>query len=252
MPDYTENLNLAKPVPETDVADITVLNENMDKIDEWSKDINAKTREATTVIPGIVKFGDDTSTALEGHRMAQIQGVEKFGGDVQIAGTKKVGYAYWCTVNKDMYICKVENSLNYIDAAYFEAFSNNALLGKLNNLFNKENYILETATNSYGTSTKYIDGTLTFKPKITGTSVAGTYPIEFTELETITGTYACHNGVTGVGADEVTYVYYADRSRSYTDTKKFRILGVKVIGAGAGNFNPQNELNLVLFIGRWK
>lgn len=40
MPNYTQNLNLAKPVPETDVADITVLNENMDKLDVWSLGLN--------------------------------------------------------------------------------------------------------------------------------------------------------------------------------------------------------------------
>ncbi|MGL5931936.1 MAG: hypothetical protein ACRCY7_03375 [Cetobacterium sp.] len=98
-------------------------------------------------------FGVVLGEVLEGHRMAQSLGVEKFGGDVQTAGTKKVGYAYWCTVNKDMYICKVENSLNYIDAAYFEAFSNNALLGKLNNL-------IESYSESIGGYLKYADGSM--------------------------------------------------------------------------------------------
>ncbi|MGL5460426.1 MAG: hypothetical protein ACRDBY_12500 [Cetobacterium sp.] len=79
-------------------------------------------------------FGVLQNEVLEGHRMAQIQGVEKFGGDVQTPGVKKVGFSYWCTANKDFYVCKVENSLNYIDNAYFDAFSNAALLGKLQNL----------------------------------------------------------------------------------------------------------------------
>ncbi|MGL4797550.1 MAG: hypothetical protein ACRC1Y_05940 [Paraclostridium sp.] len=39
MPDYTGNLNLAKPIPNEDSADIRVINENMDKIDEWSRNI---------------------------------------------------------------------------------------------------------------------------------------------------------------------------------------------------------------------
>ncbi|WP_297638870.1 hypothetical protein, partial [uncultured Clostridium sp.] len=82
-------------------------------------------------------FGVLQNEVLEGHRMAQIQGVEKFGGDVQTPGVKKVGYSYWCTANKDFYICKVENSLNYIDNAYFDAFSNASLLGKLQNLSSK-------------------------------------------------------------------------------------------------------------------
>ncbi|MEG1942025.1 MAG: hypothetical protein RR191_06240, partial [Cetobacterium sp.] len=79
-------------------------------------------------------FGTNKGEILEGHRMAQILGVEDFGGDVQNSGVKKVGYSYWCTANKEMYKCKVENSLNYIDEAYFDAFSNAALLGKLKNL----------------------------------------------------------------------------------------------------------------------
>ncbi|MGL5901564.1 MAG: hypothetical protein ACRCZO_02675, partial [Cetobacterium sp.] len=94
-------------------------------------------------------FGVASGDVLEGHRMAQSLGVEKFGGDVQTAGTKKVGYAYWCTVNKDMYICKVENSLNYIDASYFEAFSNNALLGKLNNLSDIGIFVAVKSSNDY-------------------------------------------------------------------------------------------------------
>lgn len=69
-----------------------------------------------------------------GSNMAKTLGVEKFGGNVQTAGVKKAGYSYWCTANKDMYLCKTENSLNYIDNSYFEAFSNASLLGKLQNL----------------------------------------------------------------------------------------------------------------------
>ncbi|MCQ9627780.1 hypothetical protein HS141_12690, partial [Cetobacterium somerae] len=134
MPNYSGNLNLAKPIPMEDVADIQVINDNMDKIDAWSTGIDEKTKAATSEIPGIVKYGTEAATALEGHRMAQIQGVEKCGGDVQTPGVKKVGYSYWCTANKDFYVCKVENSLNYIDSAYFDAFSNYSLLGKLQNL----------------------------------------------------------------------------------------------------------------------
>ncbi|MGL5314689.1 MAG: hypothetical protein ACRC92_15670, partial [Peptostreptococcaceae bacterium] len=85
-------------------------------------------------------YGVSQNQVLEGHRMAQIQGVEKCGGDVQTPGVKKVGYSYWCTANKDFYVCKVENSLNYIDDAYFDAFSNYSLLGKLQSLENFDIY----------------------------------------------------------------------------------------------------------------
>lgn len=48
MPNYTKNLDLAKPVPETDVADIIVLNENCDKLDTWAGEINTKLIALTT------------------------------------------------------------------------------------------------------------------------------------------------------------------------------------------------------------
>ncbi|WP_448822020.1 hypothetical protein [Cetobacterium sp.] len=43
MPNYTANLNLSKPIPSEDVADIEVINANMEKIDKWSEEIDIKT-----------------------------------------------------------------------------------------------------------------------------------------------------------------------------------------------------------------
>ena len=90
-------------------------------------------------------FGTNKGEVLEGHRMAQIQGVENFGGDVQTPGVKKAGYSYWCAANKDFYVCKVENSLNYIDNAYFDAFSNAALLGKFKNLSSLKSIVVSNS-----------------------------------------------------------------------------------------------------------
>lgn len=47
MPKYTGNLNLAKPIPMEDSADIQVINDNMDKLDEWSVNIDKKTVSLT-------------------------------------------------------------------------------------------------------------------------------------------------------------------------------------------------------------
>lgn len=47
MPNYTESLDLAKPIPNEDSADIRVINENMDKIDKWSTEIKNKTVSLT-------------------------------------------------------------------------------------------------------------------------------------------------------------------------------------------------------------
>ena len=133
MPDYTGNLNLAKPIPNEDSADIRVINENMDKIDEWSTEINKKTKGATSEVAGIVKYGTDVSTALEGSKLAEILGIE-YGGVLNNNNQKVTGKGYYDTANKKIYKCTTNTSINYADSAYFEEISNNDLLGKLQNL----------------------------------------------------------------------------------------------------------------------
>lgn len=134
MPDYTGNLNLAKPIPNEDSADIRVINENMDKIDEWSTEINKKTKGATSEAAGIVKYGTDVSTALEGSKLAEILGIE-YGGVLNNNNQKVAGKGYYDTANKKIYKCTTNTSINYADAAYFIEVSNNDLLGKLQNLY---------------------------------------------------------------------------------------------------------------------
>ncbi|MGL5616648.1 MAG: hypothetical protein ACRDD2_10550 [Sarcina sp.] len=133
MPDYTGNLNLAKPIPNEDSADIRVINENMDKIDEWSTEINKKTKGATSEVAGIVKYGTDVSTALEGSKLAEILGIE-YGGVLNNNNQKVAGKGYYDTANKKIYKCTTNTSINYADAGYFIEVSNNDLLGKLQNL----------------------------------------------------------------------------------------------------------------------
>lgn len=118
-----------------DKVDLRKFSRNFIEIDKLIKNIDNEKEPKFDKNHAFNKdFGVNQNEVLEGHRMAQIQGVEKCGGDVQTPGVKKVGYSYWCTANKDFYVCKVENSLNYIDSAYFDAFSNYSLLGKLQNL----------------------------------------------------------------------------------------------------------------------
>ena len=134
MPDYTGNLNLAKPIPNEDSADIRVINENMDKIDEWSTEINKKTKGATSEAAGIVKYGTDVSTALEGSKLAEILGIE-YGGVLNNNNQKVAGKGYYDTANKKIYKCTTNTTINYADAGYFIEVSNNDLLGKLQNLY---------------------------------------------------------------------------------------------------------------------
>ena len=133
MPDYTGNLNLAKPIPNEDSADIRVINENMDKKDDWSTELNKKTKGATSEAAGIVKYGTDVSTALEGSKLAEILGIE-YGGVLNNNNQKVAGKGYYDTANKKIYKCTTNTTINYADAGYFIEVSNNDLLGKLQNL----------------------------------------------------------------------------------------------------------------------
>ena len=78
-------------------------------------------------------FGTNEGEILEGHRLAQALGLE-FAGELNNNDLKQAGKAYWDNVNKSIYKCLVNTTLNYADASYFEALSNNDLLLKLQNL----------------------------------------------------------------------------------------------------------------------
>ena len=84
-------------------------------------------------------FGTNEGEILEGHRLAQALGLE-FAGELNNNELKQAGKAYWDNVNKSIYKCLVNTTLNYADASYFEALSNNDLLLKLQNLSKVETY----------------------------------------------------------------------------------------------------------------
>lgn len=84
-------------------------------------------------------FGTNEGEILEGHRLAQALGLE-FAGELNNNELKQAGKAYWDNVNKSIYKCLVNTTLNYADASYFEALSNNDLLLKLQNLNKVETY----------------------------------------------------------------------------------------------------------------
>lgn len=60
-------------------------------------------------------------------------GIE-YGGILNNTEAKVAGKAYYDTTGKKLYKCIANTSINYADAGYFEALSNNDLLGRLNNL----------------------------------------------------------------------------------------------------------------------
>lgn len=78
-------------------------------------------------------FGVLEGEVLEGHRLAQALGLE-FAGELNNVNLKQAGKAYWDNVNKSIYKCLVDNTLNYAESTKFEALSNHDLLLKLQNL----------------------------------------------------------------------------------------------------------------------
>ncbi|MGL5350559.1 MAG: hypothetical protein ACRDA0_08395, partial [Cetobacterium sp.] len=87
-------------------------------------------------------FGVAREQVLEGAKLAEILGIP-YGGLLNNNTTKKRGLGYYCTVNESIYKCKEDTQLNYAESNYFDAISNDDLLGKLQNLsgYKKNLYI---------------------------------------------------------------------------------------------------------------
>ena len=75
------------------------------------------------VLSGDALYGTETSTALEGNRLAEIIGLE-FGGSIQDTGNKVKGKFYYDNVTKFYYECIENTNLTYNDATKFRAISN--------------------------------------------------------------------------------------------------------------------------------
>lgn len=74
-------------------------------------------------------FGTSSKTVLEGTKLAEILGLT-YGGSLNTSSAKTVNYAYYDSTTKKVYKCIKATSINYADATYFEAVSNNDLLSK--------------------------------------------------------------------------------------------------------------------------
>ena len=115
-------------------------------------------------------FGTTSNTVLEGAKLAEILGLT-YGGSLNTSSAKTVNYAYYDSTTKKVYKCIKATSINYADANYFEAISNNDLLGKLQNFIN------------VGTSYCYIGGILIQWGKLSGlkanTTIYQTFPKAF-------------------------------------------------------------------------
>lgn len=127
VPDNTKPMKY-KNILNIEVSSVPVTTVNYTGKDLW---IDEETLNA--------KFGTGEREILEGIRLAQILGLE-YGGELNNNNTKKINTIYYDTQNKSFFKCFQENTLNYADASYFEALSNNDLLLKLQNLNKVETY----------------------------------------------------------------------------------------------------------------
>ena len=98
-----------------------------------SKKVN-KTDYASAEQYGIVKFGTEESTALEGNKFTQMMGKD-YGGVLNEIGLKEAGKAYWDNNTKKLYICKNNNSDISPNVNNYIPFDNGSLLEKLENLY---------------------------------------------------------------------------------------------------------------------
>ena len=101
-----------------------------------NKKVN-KTDYASAVQYGIVKYGTQESTALEGNKFTQMMGKD-YGGILNEPGTKEVGKAYWDNNTKKLYICKNNNSDISPNVNNYIPFDSNSLLERLENLISSK------------------------------------------------------------------------------------------------------------------
>ena len=97
-----------------------------------SKKVN-KTDYASAEQYGIVKYGTEEGTVLEGNKFTQMIGKD-YGGILNIAGQKEAGKAYWDNNTKKLYICKNNNSDISPNINNYIPFDNGSILERLENL----------------------------------------------------------------------------------------------------------------------
>ncbi|WP_339064289.1 hypothetical protein [Fusobacterium polymorphum] len=112
-------------------------------LQEFNEGMNRKVNKtdyASAEQYGIVKYGTQESTALEGNKFTQMMGKD-YGGILNEPGTKEVGKAYWDNNTKKLYICKNNNSDISPNVNNYIPFDSNSLLERLENLITskKEN-----------------------------------------------------------------------------------------------------------------
>ena len=97
-----------------------------------SKKVN-KTDYASAEQYGIVKYGTEEGTVLEGNKFTQMMGKD-YGGILNESGLKTSGKAYWDNNTRKLYICKNNNSDISPNINNYIPFDNGSILERLENL----------------------------------------------------------------------------------------------------------------------
>ena len=103
-----------------------------------SKKVN-KTDYASAEQYGIVKYGTEEGTVLEGNKFTQMMGKD-YGGILNEPGTKEVGKTYFDKNTKKLYLCKNTNTDISANINNYIAMDSHSILERLENLFNVKTY----------------------------------------------------------------------------------------------------------------
>lgn len=113
--------------------------------EEMSKKVN-KTDYASAEQYGIVKYGTQGNTALEGNKIEEITG-KTYGGVLNEIGLKEAGKTYFDKNTKKLYLCKNNNTDVSANINNYIAMDSHSILERLENLIKIDTGITGDYTN---------------------------------------------------------------------------------------------------------
>lgn len=109
-----------------------------------NKKVN-KTDYASAEQYGIVKYGAEEGTVLEGNKFTQMMGKD-YGGILNEPGTKEVGKTYFDKNTKKLYLCKNTNTDISANINNYIAIDSHSILERLENLYKIKTYGYNNST----------------------------------------------------------------------------------------------------------
>ncbi len=117
-----------------------------------NKKVN-KTDYASAEQYGIVKYGTQENTALEGNKFTQMMGKD-YGGILNEIGLKEVGKTYFDKNTKKLYLCKNNNSDISANINNYIAMDSHSILERLENFSKFEEYVFNIPKLTFGRVTR--------------------------------------------------------------------------------------------------